>query len=243
MAILLEQQMLALLLLEKRHGSVRVQSKLGNHLITFVLFMLATVRGVSAEPVRLLVKDDAGQALSEVVVMAKGAPASVNPEPAIMDQINKAFVPHVLVIEQGRSVKFPNSDDIRHHVYSFSKTKPFEIKLYSGSQQAPIVFDQPGVVALGCNIHDWMIGYIVVSDTAAVAKTNSTGTATLEIGDKSAPLRLWHPRLLKGSQAAVDMPLPAPDKAGVTHLTLSVKPLPNVKPASGFGNRFRSNAQ
>lgn len=220
-----------------------MRSRLGNRLITFALFMLATVHGVSAEPVRLLVKDESGQALSEVVVMAKGSPASVNPEPAIMDQIDKAFVPHVLVIEQGRAVKFPNSDDIRHHVYSFSKTKPFEIKLYSGSQQAPIVFDQPGVVALGCNIHDWMIGYIVVSDTAAVAKTDSAGTATLEISDKTAPLRLWHPRLLKGSQAAVEMPLTAPDTAGVVHLTLSVKPSPNAKPASGFGNRFRSNAQ
>lgn len=220
-----------------------MRSRLGNRLITFALFMLATVHGVSAEPVRLLVKDESGQALSEVVVMAKGSPASVNPEPAIMDQIDKAFVPHVLVIEQGRAVKFPNSDDIRHHVYSFSKTKPFEIKLYSGSQQAPIVFDQPGVVALGCNIHDWMIGYIVVSDTAAVAKTDNAGAATLEISDKTAPLRLWHPRLLKGSQAAVEMPLTAPDTAGVVHLTLSVKPSPNAKPASGFGNRFRSNAQ
>lgn len=220
-----------------------MQSRLGIHLIIFVLLTLATVRGVNAEPVRLLVKDESGQPLADVVVMAKASSASVNPEPAIMDQIDKAFVPHILVIEQGRSVKFPNSDAIRHHVYSFSKTKPFEIKLYSGSQQAPIVFDQPGVVALGCNIHDWMIGYIVVSDTAAVAKTDSAGTATLETDDTSAPLRLWHPRLLKGSQAAIEIPLPAPDPAGVSHLTLSVKPSPHAKPASGFGNRFRSNAQ
>lgn len=205
--------------------------------------MLAAIRSVSAEPVRLLVQDSTGHPLADAVIMANAAAASVSPEPAVMDQIGKAFVPHVLVIEQGRAVKFPNSDAIRHHVYSFSKPKPFEIKLYSGSQQVPVVFDKPGVVALGCNIHDWMIGYIVVSDTAVVAKTDNEGTAVLNITEKTSPLRLWHPRLMQGAQSTIEMPLPPPDKDGIARLTLNVKPLQGTKPAAGFGNRFRNNAQ
>jgi len=113
-----------------------------------------------------------------------------------MDQQNKAFVPHVLVVPVGTPVMFPNRDNIRHHVYSFSPAKRFELPLYIGTPAAPVVFDKPGVVVLGCNIHDWMVGYIYVSATPYFAKTGEDGRARL--GDVPAgayEARVWHPRM------------------------------------------------
>lgn len=207
-----------------------------------LLFWASSLPAV-AEPVRLLVQDEKGAPLADAVIMAPG-PAAIPPaSAAVMDQINKTFVPHVLVIEQGRHVVFPNSDNIRHHVYSFSKPKPFEIKLYSGSQQSPILFDKPGIVALGCNIHDSMSGYIVVSDTANVAQTDATGKVVLNVKDRDALLRVWHPLLLKGNQSAIQIPLPAASNDGVTTITLSLMAPANPNPSSGFTNRFRANAR
>lgn len=116
---------------------------------------------------------------------------------AMMDQIDESFVPRVLVIQKGQYVSFPNSDDIRHHVYSFSKPKAFEIKLYKGTDIPPVLFDKPGLVALGCNIHDDMIGYIVVADNALSVKTDSNGTATLP-AKQGDVVSLWSERLLDG---------------------------------------------
>lgn len=218
-----------------------------NHLILLGLCYFSGLSDALADSVRLHVTDEAGLPLEDAVIMAPGKPVEVNPEAAVMDQIGKKFEPHVLVIEQGRSVRFPNSDDIRHHVYSFSKPKPFEIKLYSGMQQAPVVFEQPGIVALGCNIHDWMIGYIVVSDTASAAQTDANGNASLDItadiAKKEKPLRVWHPRLLNGTQSAQEIPLPAPGNDGITVVKIAVMPKQEEKPSTGFGNRFRNYAQ
>ena len=87
----------------------------------------------------------------------------------IVDQINLEFVPHVKPVVVGSPVYFPNKDDVRHHVYSFSPAKRFELPLYSGTPAAPVVFDRPGIVAIGCNIHDWMLGYIYVAETPYLA--------------------------------------------------------------------------
>jgi hypothetical protein len=97
-----------------------------------------------------------------------------------MDQRDHRFVPHVLVVQTGTSVMFPNSDSVSHHVYSFSATKPFELPLYKGQLYPPVVFDQPGVVVLGCNIHDGMLGYVVVVDTPHFALTNEQGVALID---------------------------------------------------------------
>lgn len=211
--------------------------------LKYMALLLSSVAlDVQAEPLQLRVQDEAGAPLADAVLMAPGARPTPPATPAIMDQVNKTFVPHVLVVEQGRSVHFPNSDDIRHHVYSFSKPKPFEIKLYEGSQQAVILFDKPGIVALGCNIHDGMAGYIVVSDTQNVAQTDTNGKATLEVTDRNAPIRAWHPLLLKGNQAAVDMPLPAASN-GVITITLSVLAPSQPEHGHGFSNRFRTHAR
>jgi len=144
--------------------------------------------------------DADGGALADVVVTAQPVNAvrkitheKINPISMVLDQKSREFIPHVLAIKVGTPVFFPNSDDIRHHVYSFSPAKHFEIKLYSGTPKTPVVFDKPGVVAVGCNIHDWMLGYVVVTDAPYVTKTDNQGRWSLKLPEGNYQLSLWHP--------------------------------------------------
>ena len=118
---------------------------------------------------------------------------------AKMDQVNKQFVPHVLPVQVGTIVQFPNSDNIRHHVYSFSKAKLIELKLYSSNETKTVTFDKPGMVVLGCNIHDWMIGYIYVTDTPYFLKSNAQGHVMIpDVPAGKYRMNVWHPRLKGG---------------------------------------------
>jgi len=125
----------------------------------------------------------------------------------------------VLAIEVGTSVNFPNRDNIRHHVYSFSSPKKFELPLYIGTPAAPVVFDSPGVVVLGCNIHDWMVAYVYVLPTPHFARTGADGRARIEDVPAGAhEIRVWHPRLREatektGRRVSVG---PAPGEAAFT---------------------------
>lgn len=113
-----------------------------------------------------------------------------------IDQQQRQFVPYVTVLQTGTVARFPNSDRTQHHVYSFSPAKRIDQKLYRGRASKPVMFDQPGVVVLGCNIHDWMLGYVVVVDSAWFAQTNSKGEARIsEIAEGNYDLMAWHPRL------------------------------------------------
>ncbi len=114
---------------------------------------------------------------------------------AVIDQINKRFVPHVSVIRTGTAVTFPNSDNIRHQVYSLSEPKTFTLKLYAGSPKTQIVFDKPGLVALGCNIHDTMVAFLLVVDSPYFAKIPESGSATLDLPAGRYHLRTWHEKL------------------------------------------------
>ncbi|TWX53381.1 methylamine utilization protein [Colwellia hornerae] len=111
-----------------------------------------------------------------------------------MDQINKQFSPHVLVVPINSQVSFPNKDDIRHHVYSFSLAKTFELKLYAGKPKSPVRFDQKGLVVMGCNIHDAMVGYIYVSDkdNAYLSDVNGEVLLTQPLA-LNTQLKIWHP--------------------------------------------------
>jgi plastocyanin len=141
------------------------------------------------------VKDTTGSPLEDAVawVVPKGAAAQRTRAPSAVEQINKTFVPMVTVIQAGTLVAFPNRDEIRHHVYSFSPAKVFEIKLYAGTPVAPILFDKPGEVVLGCNIHDHMIAYIYVVDTPHFGKAGRDGRVRIEAlpaGDYD--VHAWH---------------------------------------------------
>lgn len=116
---------------------------------------------------------------------------------ATMDQVDKQFVPYNLPVQAGTLVSFPNRDNIKHHVYSFSPPKKFETKLYTGANAKPIMFDKPGVVALGCNIHDWMLGYIYILDTPYFGKTDNNGKLSINNLPENNHyiVSIWHPRL------------------------------------------------
>jgi hypothetical protein len=121
----------------------------------------------------------------------------------------------VMVVTKGTAVSFPNLDTVRHHVYSFSPVKRFEIKLYVGTPSNPVVFDQPGVAVLGCNIHDDMAAWMVVVDTPYHAMTGSDGTARLpDVPAGSYRLRAWSNRSPVGAPAfAQNLRLTADDSA------------------------------
>ena len=113
---------------------------------------------------------------------------------AVMDQFQKQFVPHILPIVVGTSVHFPNRDQIHHHVYSFSRTKSFEIPLHKGEPTDPVLFDKEGVVKVGCNIHDWMSGVILVLPNPHFAVSDASGQFQLDLAPGTYPLTAWHER-------------------------------------------------
>jgi len=163
------------------------------------------VCGAWAQSVQVRVQDGAGQPLEDVVVFLDSADAARRVRPVVGAEVvqqNKAFAPPVLVVTRGTAVQFPNKDTVRHHVYSFSPTKKFELKLYVGTPANPVLFDQAGVVVLGCNIHDHMVGWILVVDTPHYAQTRADGWVTLEgVPRGDHVLRVWHNRLPVGSEA------------------------------------------
>ncbi|HEX4583909.1 MAG TPA: methylamine utilization protein [Burkholderiaceae bacterium] len=117
------------------------------------------------------------------------------PLPASVAQHDREFVPYVTVVQTGAAVRFPNQDPIRHHVYSFSQPRKFEIKLYAGDAPDPIIFDKPGIVTMGCNVHDWMLGYVLVVDTPWFGKSGADGQVQINaVDDGEYEARIWHPR-------------------------------------------------
>ena len=108
------------------------------------------------------------------------SPASESTRSAVIDQIGYQFVPRVLIVRTGTDVAFPNSDNVRHHVYSFSEAKRFELPLYAGDSHPSVRFDRAGLVTLGCNIHDDMVGYVLAVDTPYFGKTDANGRVVLE---------------------------------------------------------------
>ena len=127
--------------------------------------------------------DAQGQPVPDAVVsfVPLDVPAKFSPPAAPLEimQQGQEFLPHVTALVVGTAVNFPNRDTVQHHVYSLSPPKKFELPLYAGEAKAPVVFDQPGVVALGCNIHDWMSAYVVVLATPWFAKSGPDGAAAI----------------------------------------------------------------
>lgn len=161
-----------------------------------VLFLSLVAPLAGAATLTIDVRNTRGAPVQEAVVYAlregreSGPPAR---RTAVMDQRNRMFVPHVLPIQTGTAVEFPNSDDVRHQVYSFSDPKKFQLPLYAGTPSSPIVFDKPGEVVLGCNIHDRMSAYIVVVDTPHFAASGREGRVTLaNLPPGRYMVHVWH---------------------------------------------------
>lgn len=161
-----------------------------------------------ADPQSITVLTTAGlpHPWAAVSVVVKGASAKGHGVVVDMGQRNRSFSPPVVIVPVGGAVNFPNYDTVRHHVYSFSPTKKFEIKLYTGTPTAPVVFDQPGTATLGCNIHDTMVGYIHVVDTPHHGVTDSQGKVTIDLPPGEHRLRVWTANMGEGA-APQEFPL------------------------------------
>jgi plastocyanin len=166
----------------------------------FVLALASAVSPLAAASLSVRVVDASGRPVRDAVVTLYPAGQAARPARGngrfVVAQQNLQFRPFLTIVPVGADVSFPNFDPTKHHVYSFSSAKKFELKLFARDQSRTVHFDRPGVVALGCNIHDQMSAFILVTDSAWTARTNAQGMVTF--GDApNAPSRLtvWHPYL------------------------------------------------
>ena len=172
-----------------------------------------------------------GQPLPDAVVTVqpvgkKSSPPA--PVRAVMDQMNRMFMPEVLVVPVGSTVSFPNSDSVSHQIYSFSPAKRFQLPLYRGKPYPPLLFDHVGVVILGCNIHDWMIGSIDVTDAPFYGTTDAQGSWSAQVPAGRYEITVWHPRMREPTQTLVrDLSVDAGDRAALTlQLTKTLREAP-----------------
>jgi plastocyanin len=204
-----------------------------------LLALAAALWGTAgAATLEAVVQTPAGRPLADAaVVLEPLAPAQASaqapvasPAPktrarATIEQRGAEFIPFVSVVQTGTPVDFPNNDTVRHHVYSFSQPKRFEIKLYAGKPGQPITFDQPGEVDIGCNIHDWMEAHVLVVESPYFGKTAAGGQvriANLPAGRYR--LQLWHP-LQKARAAATEIDIAAASPNPLKlHLVLDARP-------------------
>ncbi len=153
-----------------------------------------------AAPLTVQVTDAGGKPVANAVVTLRPAGGAARPMPVgksyTVSQKDLQFHPFVLVVPTGATVSFPNLDPTKHHVYSFSAAKRFELKLFARDQSRSVKFDKPGVVALGCNIHDRMSAFIVVADSAWSARTDAQGRVRFaDAPTAGGTLSVWHPYL------------------------------------------------
>ncbi len=191
---------------------------------------------VSASPIlagslTVRIVDAAGHPVADAVVTLRPVNGSA-PRPRAdsgyrLSQQNTQFHPFVSVVPAGATMAFPNFDPFRHHVYSFSSAKRFELKLFGHDQTRSVTFDQPGIVAIGCNIHDSMSAYIFVTDT--VWSVRSPANGTVRFGDTPAgnfTLRVWHPYLrAPGGILTRSFAPAAADRSDAVTVTLRAPPM------------------
>lgn len=151
----------------------------------------------AAANIEATVSTPAGKPVEDAAVVVEPVSGAVprRHATATIEQRDREFIPYVTIVQTGTMIEFPNHDPVKHHVYSFSPAKLLEIKLYAGKPVQPVLFDKPGEVALGCNIHDWMEAYVLVVNSPYFAKTGSNGKALIRNVPAGAyRLRVWHPR-------------------------------------------------
>lgn len=186
-------------------------------LLTLTLCPLAA----QAVPLTVQLRGPGGQPLAgaALAVEVKGRPAKTSTAKAEIGQRDRQFTPQVLIVQTGTAVNFPNFDTVRHHVYSISPIKVMDIKLYSGTPTEPVVFDKPGVAALGCNIHDKMSAHVIVVDTALFGRTDDKGQLTLDLPPGEHSVKAWH--AAQKSPTLQSLRLSVPAAGGNATLTLA----------------------
>ena len=187
-------------------------------LLSFVTLCAA---GTAFANTQVTVADKDGKPLANAVIFLESPAAKAAAKPLSgveVIQIAKQFSPQIAVVTPNTSVLFPNKDTVRHHVYSFSPAKKFELKLYSGVPAAPVVFDKPGVAVLGCNIHDNMVAWVLIVETPYFGVTDGRGRLTLDAPAGNYQLKAWHSTVLPGAPLSEQ-----PVKITPGNDTLSVK--------------------
>lgn len=206
-----------------------------HHISTGLLFILifGCVQAF-ADSLQFRVMSETGEPVHSAVLSAGSAEDRIVMSEAEMDQVDREFSPYVIAIQEGQKVAFPNKDSVRHHVYSFSPAKQFEMRLYAGRPEAPIEFEKSGAVVLGCNIHDNMVGYIYVTRRPYKAVTNVAGEARLNASTDIKDVTLWHPNLSLDSQLELNLSLSELDtviEEGVTYYLVKLDiPTPPENP-------------
>jgi plastocyanin len=196
-----------------------------------LLALLATARAAPAATLVVSVQSPDGHALPGAVVTVRpleGPARHATPVHAVMDQVNRSFAPDLLVIPVGSTVTFPNSDSVSHQIYSFSPPKRFQLPLYRGTPYPPVHFDLAGVVTLGCNIHDEMVGYLVVTDAPYYGRTDPKGAWSNELTRGRYRITIWHPRMRdEAADLERELTIGEGDHAELTlRLTKSLTPAP-----------------
>ena len=193
------------------------------------VLMLACAAAAHAGVLTVHVTDTAGKPLADAIALLEpvGAKPAVKPLADVeISQAKREFSPRVTLITVGTRATFPNFDTVRHHVYSFSPNKTFELKLYAGVPNVPVMFDKPGIAVLGCNIHDNMAAWVVVADTPWFARSAANGRAHIDALPAGAyRLRLWHPGMSGLPEPTVTaFTMPAGDADHHAKLSLSTAP-------------------
>ncbi|CUS48772.1 MAG: hypothetical protein HLUCCO02_01900 [Idiomarinaceae bacterium HL-53] len=162
-----------------------------------LLGWLGIVSSFSVHAETMQVLDEDGNPLKEAVLFQLSSHAELSSGATrthVMDQINRQFAPQLLFIQVGDSVNFPNSDNVRHHVYSFSAANTFELRLYEAGDSPDVPFPEQGIVVVGCNIHDQMRGHIVVGASELNSISDEAGTLSYQVEWKdTGGWYLWHP--------------------------------------------------
>lgn len=195
--------------------------------LTTVALALWPATAACAATVSITVRTPEGRPVENAVVMIEtpsarpGTPPAFS-YPARVTQQNIKFSPYVLLVPVGATVAFPNQDKVRHHVYSFSRVKKFELKLYGRDESHSVTFDKPGTVPLGCNIHDAMSAFVKVVDTAFAEKTGASGQVALRnVPSGKATVRVWHPQAIaKANEFVAPLTIGQADMAQVVTLRL-----------------------
>jgi plastocyanin len=198
--------------------------------VAALLCGLLKAAGALAATIVVAVQAADGRPLPGAVLTVHALTGSDHPGPpvhAVMDQVNRAFVPDLLVIPTGSTVEFPNSDSVSHQIYSFSPARKFQLPLYRGKPYPPVRFEQAGLVTLGCNIHDSMLAYVLVTDAPYFGRTDNTGSWSIAVPRGTYRVTVWHPRIREGSEIEREVTMADEDRAALTlRLAKPLQPAP-----------------
>jgi plastocyanin len=211
--------------------------------LALLLLMLALPRAAGAASLDLKLTETRGGGVPDAVVSLRPADGrtmpALDPTPgATVRQEKQEFVPYVIAVTAGTTVGLPNDDTVEHHAYSLSPALKFDLPLYKPKMNQSLEFKTPGVVTIGCNIHDWMIAYVVVLDTPWFGTSSAAGSVTIpEVPAGRYTATIWHPRLAKEVTQEITVTAAA---APAQTVLLNLRPDRRIRrPAEGTGGGYR----